>query len=143
MNISTIIRGKYITALSGLKYNNVLIPVFDEVVNPSATIPVINGAECYVILQNQQERDGGMQIYCQYRILADITVKVVTKFGTVGGKKLSEDIADLIDAKIRNGRNGNLISVSNVSVVERSTVESSSQHLAFQKILIYTNTINI
>ena len=143
MNISTIIRGKYITALSGLKYNNVLIPVFDEVVNPSVTIPVINGAECYVILQNQQERDDGMQIYCQYRILADITVKVVTKFGTVGGKKLSEDIADLIDAKIRNGRNGNLISVSNVSVVERSTVESSSQHLAFQKILIYTNTINI
>ena len=143
MNISTIIRGKYITALSGLKYNNVVIPVFDEVVNPSATIPVINGAECYVILQNQQERDGGMQIYCQYRILADITVKVVTKFGTVGGKKLSEDIADLIDAKIRNGRNGNNISVSNVSVIERSTVESSSQHLAFQKILIYTNTINI
>ena len=143
MNISTIIRGKYITALSGLKYNNVLIPVFDEVVNPSAAIPVINGAECYVILQNQQERDGGMQIYCQYRILADITVKVVTKFGTVGGKKLSEDIADLIDAKIRNGRNGNNISVSNVSVIERSTVESSSQHLAFQKILIYTNTINI
>ena len=143
MNISTIIRGKYITALSGLKYNNVVIPVFDEVVNPSATIPVINGAECYVILQNQQERDDGIQIYCQYRILADITVKVVTKFGTVGGKKLSEDIADLIDAKIRNGRNGNLISVSNVSVVERSTVESSSQHLAFQKILIYTNTINI
>lgn len=143
MNISTIVRGKYFQALSGLKYNNVVIPVFDEVVNPSATIPVINGAECYVILQNQQERDGGMQIYCQYRILADITVKVVTKFGTVGGKKLSEDIADLIDAKIRNGRNGNLISVSNVSVVERSTVESSSQHLAFQKILIYTNTINI
>ena len=143
MNISTIIRGKYITALSGLNYNNILIPVFDEVVNPSVTIPTINGAECYVILQNQQERDGGMQIYCQYRILADITVKVVTKFGTVGGKKLSEDIADLIDAKIRNGRNGNFISVSNVSVIERSTVESSSQHLAFQKILIYTNTINI
>lgn len=143
MNISTIIRGKYITALSGLKYNNVVIPIFDEVVNPSTAIPVINGAECYVILQNQQEREDSTQVFCQYRILADITVKVVTKFGTVGGKKLSEDIADLIDAKIRNGRNGNLISVSNVSVIERSTVESSSQHLAFQKILIYTNTINI
>ena len=85
MNISTIIRGKYIQALSGLKYGNVAIPIFDEVVNPSAVIPVINGAECYVILQNQQERDDGIQIYCQYRILADITVKVVTKFGTTGG----------------------------------------------------------
>lgn len=143
MNISTIIRGKYITALSGLKYNNVVIPVFDEVVNPSATIPVINGAECYVILQNQQERDDGIQIYCQYRILADITVKVVTKFGTVGGKKLSEDIADLIDSKIRSGRNTNLISVADVSLIERSTVESNKDNLAFQKILIYTNTINI
>ena len=143
MNISTIIRGKYIQALSGLKYGNVAIPIFDEVVNPSAVIPVINGAECYVILQNQQERDDGIQIYCQYRILADITVKVVTKFGTTGGKKLSEDIADLIDSKIRSGRNANLISVADVSLIERSTVESNKDNLAFQKILIYTNTINI
>ena len=143
MNISTIIRGKYITALSGLKYNNVAIPIFDEVVNPSAVIPVINGAECYVILQNQQERDDGIQIYCQYRIIADITVKVVTKFGTTGGKKLSEDIADLIDSKIRSGRNTNLISVADVSLLGRSTVESNKDNLAFQKILIYTNTINI
>lgn len=143
MNISTIIRGKYIQALSGLKYGNVAIPIFDEVVNPSAVIPVINGAECYVILQNQQERDDGIQIYCQYRILADITVKVVTKFGTTGGKKLSEDIADLIDSKIRSGRNANLISVSDVSLIERSTIESNKDNLAFQKILIYTNTINI
>ena len=143
MNISTIIRGKYIQALSGLKYNNVEIPIFDEVVNPSAVIPVINGAECYVILQNQQEREDGTQVFCQYRILADITVKVVTKFGTVGGKKLSEDIADLIDSKIRSGRNTNLISVANVSLIERSTVESNKDNLAFQKILIYTNTINI
>ena len=143
MNISTIIRGKYIQALSGLKYGNVAIPIFDEVVNPSAVIPVINGAECYVILQNQQERDDGIQIYCQYRILADITVKVVTKFGTTGGKKLSEDIADLIDSKIRSGRNANLISVADVSLIERSTIESNKDNLAFQKILIYTNTINI
>ena len=143
MNISTIVRGKYFQALSGLKYGNVAIPIFDEVVNPSAVIPVINGAECYVILQNQQERDDGVQIYCQYRILADITVKVVTKFGTTGGKKLSEDIADLIDSKIRSGRNTNLISVADVSLIERSTVESNKDNLAFQKILIYTNTINI
>ena len=143
MNISTIIRGKYITALSGLKYDNTLIPVFDEVVNPSATIPVINGAECYIILQGQQERDAGIQNFCTYRIEADITVRIVTKFGTVGGKKLSEDIAALVDGRIRSGRDTNKINVQQVDVIEQSTVETSKEHLAFQKILMYTNTINI
>lgn len=143
MNISTIIRGKYITALTGLKYSNIAIPIFDEVVNPTVTIPVISGAECYILLQGQQERDAGIQNFCTYRIEADITVKIVTKYNTTGGKKLSEDIAALVDGKIRSGRDTNLISVQQVDLMERSTVETSKENIAFQKILMYTNTINI
>lgn len=142
MNISTIIRGKYTEALKGLEYEGTPIPIFDETVNPASAIPIINGAECYVVFQNQQERMAGIQNFCKIRIQADITVRVVTKYGLTGGKKLSEDIADIIDSRIRSYR-GNNIGVERVDLIQRSTVEQGKENTAYQKILIYTNTLNV
>lgn len=145
MDVSTIIRGEIATALSGLSYDGIAIPIFDEIVNPSIEIPIIEGAEVYVVVQDQQSQDSASQNTCAVRIDADVTIRVVTKWGTVGSKKLCEDIGVIIDSKLRTKRNiSKLNSVLKTSlVVSRTILEKTQSNLAFSKILIYNHTLNI
>ena len=92
MDRVTEIRGKVMTALSGYKHNGVAVPVFDEVVNPSVVLPTIAGAQVYIVLQDQQETPNAVQTLCSPRSNVNLTIRVVTIFGPVGNKKLSEDI---------------------------------------------------
>lgn len=145
MDVSTTIRKKYFDKISALKFNGKSIPVFDEFVNPSGAVLSDSGAEIYVILQGQQEYDNALQNICDYKVDADITVKVVTKFKINGSKKLCEDIGDLIDKTIRTNRTQNTIGIYHVKLSLSKTIPEISgtgSGTSFQKILTYTNTLS-
>ena len=138
MDRITFVRGKVIEALSGYKFNGVAIPVFDEVVNPSIELPVINGAQTYIMLQDQQMIYNAVQTYCNPRFNISLTIKVVTIFGMVGNKKLSEDIGDEIVNLLRTDRNGSkLDGIDKIELVtSRSVNEITTERTAFSKIFI-------
>ena len=138
MDRITFTRGKVIQALSGYKFNGVAIPVFDEVVNPSTTLPVISGAQTYIMLQDQQMIYNAVQTYCNPRFNISLTIKVVTIFGMVGNKKLSEDIGDEIVNLLRTDRNGSkLDGIDRIELVtSRSVNEITTERTAFSKIFI-------
>lgn len=138
MDRVTFVRGKVINALSGYKFNGVAIPVFDEVVNPDVTLPVINGAQTYIILQDQQMIYNAVQTYCNPRFNISLTIKVVTIFGNTGSKKLSEDIGYDVLNLLRDDRGkSNLSDISEVQLdVSRSMNETTATRVAFSKIFI-------
>ena len=138
MDRITFARGKVIQALSGYKFNGVAIPVFDEVVNPSTTLPVISGAQTYIMLQDQQMIYNAVQTYCNPRFNISLTIKVVTIFGNTGSKKLSEDIGDDVLNLLRDDRGKSKLSdISEVQLdVSRSMNETTSTRVAFSKIFI-------
>lgn len=138
MDRVTFVRGKVINALSGYKFNGVSIPVFDEVVNPDVALPVINGAQTYIILQDQQMIYNAVQTYCNPRFNISLTIKVVTIFGNTGNKKLSEDIGNDILNLLRDDRGKSKLSdISEVQLdVSRSMNETTSTRVAFSKIFI-------
>jgi hypothetical protein len=138
MDRITFARGKVIQALSGYKFNGVAIPVFDEVVNPSTTLPVISGAQTYIMLQDQQMIYNSVQTYCNPRFNISLTIKVVTIFGNTGSKKLSEDIGDDVLNLLRDDRGKSKLSdISEVQLdVSRSMNEVTSTRVAFSKIFI-------
>lgn len=138
MDRITFVRGKVIEALSGYKFNGVAIPVFDEVVNPSTTLPVISGAQTYIMLQDQQMIYNAVQTYCTPRFNISLTIKVATIFGLVGNKKLSEDIGDEIINLLRTDRDGSkLDGIDKIELVtSRSVNEVSTERTAFSKIFI-------
>ena len=139
MDRATEIRGKIMTALSGLKHLNVSVPVFDEVVNPSVAIPSIDGAdEVYVMLQDQQEQYSAVQTVCNPRFDLNLTIRVGTKWGLVGKKKTCEDIGDTIINLLRDSRGGSkLTDIQKVELVTaRSIAEHTNSNLSFSKIII-------
>ena len=138
MDRVTEIRGKVMTALSGYTHNGVAVPVFDEVVNPAATLPTIAGAQVYIILQDQQQVPAAVQTMCDIRNNINLTIRVVTIFGPVGNKKLSEDIGDEVLNIIRDDRGGSkLAGVKDIELsVARSLSEVTANNIAFSKVLI-------
>ena len=138
MDRITFVRGKVIEALSGYKFNGVDEPVFDEVVNPDITLPVISGAQTYIILQDQQMIYNAVQTYCNPRFNISLTLKVVTIFGNTGSKKLSEDIGNDVLNLLRDDRGKSKLSdISEVQLdVSRSSNETTATRVAFSKIFI-------
>ena len=138
MDRITFVRGKVINALSGYKFNGIAIPVFDEVVNPSTTLPVISGAQTYIMLQDQQMIYNAVQTYCNPRFNISLTIKVITIFTKQGAKKLSEDIGDGIINLLRTDRDGSkLDGIDKIELVtSRSVNEITTERTAFSKIFI-------
>jgi hypothetical protein len=138
MDRVTEIRGKVMTALSGYKHNGVAVPVFDEVVNPSVALPTIEGAQVYIMLQDQQQVPNAVQTICYPRNNINLTIRVVTIFGPVGNKKLSEDIGDEVLDLIRDDRGGSKLSgIKDVELpIARSLSEVTAENISFSKILI-------
>ena len=138
MDRITFVRGKVINALSSYKFNGVAIPVFDEVVNPAISLPVINGAQTYIMLQDQQMIYNAVQTYCNPRFNISLTIKIITIFTKQGGKKLSEDIGDEIINLLRTDRDGSkLDGIDKIELVtSRSVNEITTERTAFSKIFI-------
>ena len=139
MDRATYIRGEVMSKLTGLQHLGVAIPVFDEFVNPNATIPSIGGAqEVYIILQDQQTDMNAVQTVCAPRFNLSMTIRIVTKWGLTGSKKLCEDIGDTVINLLRDDRGASKINgISKVELVTaRSISEVSQTNIAFSKILI-------
>lgn len=139
MDRATEIRGKVITALSTLKYGTVSIPVFDEVVNPNISLPSVDGSiATYVVIQDQQEQLNAVQTVDAPRFNLNMTIRVVTKWGTVGKKKLCEDIGDTIINLLRDDRGASKIDgIDKVLLVTaQSIAETTINNVAFSKIII-------
>ena len=97
MSRSATIRTDIFTSLQGFTHGGELIPVFDEVVNPSVQIPSVGGAnEVYVVLQDQQEFYNAVQTVCNPRFNLNLTIRVVTTWGLTGSKILCEEIGEKI-----------------------------------------------
>jgi hypothetical protein len=157
MDINTVVREKVIAVLetsrevvnfndvSYIQYNGINIPIFDEFVNPNIPIPEVNKAATYIIIQDQQSSDSAVQHTCAVRLTANLTIKVVTKWGTIGFKNVCENIGSLIDSKLRDLRsNSKLSDVQEVKLsISRTQTEKTLSNIAFSKINIYSITINI
>ena len=128
-----------------LTFDGVDIPIFDEFVNPNAVLPKMSGAnEVYIILQDQQEFDNAIQTVCNYRLISNMTVRVITTWSLTGSKKLCEDIANEIDNRLRQRRDtSKLTGITKIELeLSRSISEQTQSNTAFNKIMIYRNYIN-
>ena len=150
MDVSGAIRTALFQAISGISVDGVAIPVFDGIVNPNVTIPTIRNANVYIVLQDQQESEAPNQNMCSERIMANITVRVVTKYATGGvvDRTLCDTIAGLVHAAVRTGRKDNLtssaVNIQNVDYpVSRNIDEFAGGQTALSRVIIYSITANI
>ena len=145
MDVTKEIRTRYFQALKGLEYQGVQIPIFVGFLDDSASLPIINGGEVYIVIQDQQAYDSASQTYCVYGVTSDITIRVVSKFTKKGTTSIVEDIAMEVDNRIRGTikkRDENVIGVGRIRLsVNRLLVENSDTHTAYSKILIYQNDL--
>ncbi len=145
MDVTKEIRTRYFQALKGLTYQGVAIPIFVGFLDDSASLPIINGGEVYIVIQDQQAYDSASQTYCVYGVTSDITIRVVSKFMKKGTTSIVEDIAMEVDNRIRGTikkRDENVIGVGRVRLsVNRLLVENSDTHTAYSKVLIYQNDL--
>ncbi len=149
MESTQAVRNAVYNAISAISLSGKLIPVFDGLVNPLVSIPVINKASCYIVLQDQQENLGANQNMCIERMEQNITIRIVTKFSTAGvtDRSISESIADFVKKAIRTGRNHNLSS-QNINIqkvlapIVQQTDEFANGQTALSKILIYSIIVN-
>ena len=145
MDVTKEIRTRYFQAIKGLTYQGVTIPIFVGFLDDSASLPIINGGEVYIVIQDQQAYDSASQTYCVYGVTSDITIRVVSKFTKKGTTSIVEDIAMEVDKRIRGTikkRDENVIGVGKVRLsVNRLLVENSDTHTAYSKVLIYQNDL--
>lgn len=138
MDRATYIRTKVVEKLNGLTFGGVEIPIFDEYVNPSVTIPSISGSnETYIIIQDQSEGYSAVQTVCDARFDLNLTIRVVTTWGNVGSKKLCEDIGELVVNLLRNDRGLSLIEgIKEVKLINAQSIpEYADSSISFSKIL--------
>lgn len=145
MDTATQVRIAYFTALRNLEYKGKTIPIFDEEVgDKNAIISIEKAIEVYILLQSQQTIENSSQDVCNYRLISDLTVKVVTKFQGVGKKSICEDIGFLVNNLIKGKKtDSKLEGIDSIRLdVSRSMFERSNSHTAFSKVMIFRNYIN-
>lgn len=145
MDTATEVRIAYFEALKNLEYKGISIPVFDEQVDNNDLIAQIDNAdEVYILMQSQQTIDDSTQTYCEYRLISDMTIKIVTKFTGAGDKSISENIGFLVNNLIKGARTeSKLTGINDIKLdVSRSLFERSNSQTAFSKVFIYRNYIN-
>lgn len=149
MDTSQAVRTAVYQAISGISVDGMAIPVFDGMVNTNVTIPVIRYASVYIVIQDQQENEAPNQNMCSERLIANITVRIVTKYTTsnVTDRTLCDAISGLVQSAIRTGRNHNLssndIDIQKVGYpIARNVDEFAGGQTALSKVLIYSITVN-
>lgn len=138
IELSYRLRQALITALNPIQVNGITVPIFDQIVNPSATIPRINSGECYIIINGQSNTETTND-KCQNRFDGNITFDVITKFAKgSGGAITSELIGEQILSKVNDSLiipEFNLLRVDlnfNQNLIEQGTSES-----AYRKIISF------
>ena len=136
--ISYRLRGALINAINPLTYLGTVIPVFDTVVNPNVSIPNINGAQCYVLI-NSQTNNETTNDKCQTRLDANINFDVVTKFPSgQGGYINAEKIGELISLEVNRSLSISDFKLLNVTMnFNQNLFEQGTSQFAFRKIISY------
>jgi hypothetical protein len=128
-----------IDAISPLIFDSVEIPVFDQVVNPSTQLPIIRGAQTYVLVNNQSQSETTNN-KCTNRFNGNLTFDVVTKYPkNMGGSLVSELIGELIMNEINNTLEIDSFQLLNVNMNFNSNLhEQGKSETAFRKIISYS-----
>lgn len=141
--ISHILRKAYLDLLNPLAVDGVIIPIFDERVNPKSTIPTLKGGKVFVIIKDQNEAETTNN-QCNYRKTATVTLDIVARYPlNVGSKLTTELISDEIQQKVREG-----IQMADFQVLatrldfSRNTIENGDTDTIYRKIIAFNHTIN-
>ena len=112
INANPIIRGALFTILNNTLYGDIPIPFYEEYVQPTASRPlavITQGnmtAQAYVVMLNQTQNEA-TNIKCNRKDECSIQLQVTTVYpANKGGSKLSEDISNLILARVKNATFG-------------------------------------
>ena len=144
--ISHILRKAYLDLLNPLTIDEIIIPIFDERVNPKSQIPTYKGGRCYVLIRDQNEVET-TNSQCTFRKTASITLDIITKYPlNVGGKLASELISNAIQEKV-NTFNQISFEMEDFQVLStrlefsRNITENADTETAYRKILGFSHSI--
>jgi hypothetical protein len=139
--IATDIRIAVINAITPLTFSGVTLPVYDTELPPTINPANYVNSAAYVLITDQNEAETTNND-CSIRQNATIQISIVTKFPQgSGGKKLSENISNVIQQKMTLDY---LTFPADLQVLEirknfsRTQIEQGSSQIAYQKILSYT-----
>ena len=123
----------------GGSIGQVIIPIFDERVNPAVQLPDLMGSKSYVLVRDQQEVETTND-KCSFRQNAFITLDCICKFPpNVGSKYASELISAYIQPLMSGVIDVPGWQVLNVQKVNsQSIVEQGVNNTAYRKILTYS-----
>jgi len=138
MEISHLLRLAIIQTINPLVVEGVTIPIFDERVNPAATIPELLNGISYVLIRSQEEFETTND-KCAFRQNALITLDCVVKYPVNVGSKLA---SELISCEIQSRINRQVpIPGWQVLVVRRvnatSIVEQGITQTAYRKLITF------
>jgi hypothetical protein len=124
-----------------LTLSGVTLPVYDTELPPTINPANYVNSAAYVLITDQNEAETTNND-CSIRQNATIQISIVTKFPQgSGGKKLSENISNVIQQKMTLDY---LTFPADLQVLEirknfsRTQIEQGSSQIAYQKILSYT-----
>jgi hypothetical protein len=138
MEVSHLLRLAIIQTINPLVVEGVTIPIFDERVNPAATIPELLNGISYVLIRSQEEFETTND-KCAFRQNALITLDCVVKYPVNVGSKLA---SELISCEIQSRINRQVpIPGWQVLVVRRvnatSIVEQGITQTAYRKLITF------
>jgi len=144
--VSHLLRKAYLDLLSPLTVNSVIIPIFDERVNPNKAIPSFMGGIAYVLVTDQNESENTSNRNNLSKA-ATISLDIITKYDlNSGGKLASELISNEIQQQIRILLD-NPITISGFQIMftrlefSRGFVENGSTETAYRKLLVFNHKI--
>lgn len=144
--VSHLLRQAYADLLTPLTVEGVVIPVFDERVNPNATIPTYRDGKAYVLITDQNEVENTTNRN-NISKACTISLDIVTKYQlNSGGKLASELISNEIQQIIRVLLT-NPVTIAGFQVMltrlelSRSFVENGSTETAYRKLLVFNHKI--
>ncbi len=139
--IATDIRIAVINAITPLTLSGVTIPIYDTELPPTINPANYVNSAAYVLITDQNEAETTNND-CSIRQNATIQISIVTKFPQgSGGKKLSENISNVIQQKMTLDYltlPGDLQAINIIKNFSRTQIEQGSSQIAYQKILSYT-----
>ena len=143
--VSHLIRQSFLAELAPFTIEGVTIPIFDNLVNPQATIPTYRGSKAYIIILDQNEVETTRN-ECTLDQTASITFDIVTKFPiNSGGMYPSELISNQLQQAVI-GFSGTDLTISDTKIKiqritklnGRSFTDLGASLTAFRKRLIFS-----
>jgi hypothetical protein len=139
--IATDIRIAVINAITPLTLSGVTIPIYDTELPPGINPAIYQGSQAFVLITDQNETETTNND-CTIRQNSTFQINIVTKFAQGnGGKKLSENISNAIQAKMNLTDIVLPIDLQAINIrknFSRTQIEQGSSQIAYQKILSYT-----